>query len=159
MLLLILVIGAGCAASNSLNDTVKIRPESVTINEDAFLADSMQYDLDGDGQMEMIRMYIYPAPAEAENKPGQYLWHESHQWQLIVNRGEDTYLLYNNHLSGKLKFWIEDRGGSQKAIVLLEEGKGLRLDSFTLNEDHIFERMMNYNQFNSVIVESSTTFK
>jgi len=158
LLLLVFVISAGCTASNSANDLVKIKAESAPINEGAFLADSMHQDLDGDGELEQIRMYIDPAPVEDQSKPGQYLWNERHHWQLVVKRGDDTYFLYNNYLSGKLKFWIENRG-SHKAIVLLEEGKGLRMDSFTLNSTKVFERRMDYNQYDSVLVKGSTTFK
>ncbi|WP_147384532.1 hypothetical protein [Paenibacillus sp. 1011MAR3C5] len=158
MLLLVLVTSAGCAASNSSNDSVKIKAELAPINEGAFLADSMHQDLDGDGELEQIRMYIDPAPVEDQSKPGQYLWNERHHWQLVVMRGDDTYFLYNNYLSGKLKFWIENRG-SHKAIVLLEEGKGLRMDSFTLNKEKMFERRMDYHQYDSILVKSSTTFK
>lgn len=142
-----MIISVGCSnsedASNTSEEAIKIKAEKFKIYEDSFLAESFEEDLDGDGEQETIKMYIQPPPMEDEENKGQYLWDDSHFWQLIVFDGDKTFPLFNNHLSGKLKFWIENNE-NQKTIVLLKDGMELSLETFQYNADGYFNRQEHY---------------
>lgn len=142
-----IIFGVGCSnskeASKTSNETTKIKAEEFKIYEDSFLAENFEEDIDGDGNKEVIKMYIHPAPIEDKENKGQYLWDHSHFWQLIVYDGDKTYPLYNNHVSGKLKFWIENNE-EYKTIVLLIDGMQLSLETFQYNDDGYFERKIHY---------------
>ena len=137
----------GCSNSEKISsfseESAIIKDEKIKIYEDSFLADNFEEDIDRDGNLEIIKMYIQPAPIEDKENIGQYLWDDSHLWQLIVFDGDKTYPLFNNHLRGKLKFWIEDNGES-KTIILLEDGMQLSLQTFEYNDDGYFERKTHY---------------
>jgi hypothetical protein len=157
-----MILSVGCSnleeANNTSGEITKIKPEKFKIYEDSFLAENFEEDLDGDGEQEIIKMYIQPAPVEDEENKGQYLWDDSHFWQLIVFDGEKTYPLFNNHLRGKLKFWIENNE-DQKRIVLLKDGMELTLETFQYNADGYFDRKVHYKSTGAPPLVRSTTIK
>jgi hypothetical protein len=157
-----MILSVGCSnldeASNTFEETTKIKAEDFKIYEDSFLAENIKEDLDGDGEQEIIKMYIQPTPLEDKENKGQYLWDDTHFWQLIVFAGDKTYPLFNNHLSGKLKFWIENNEG-QKTIVLLKDGMELSLTTFRYNADGYFDRKEHYKSTGVPPLIRSSTIK
>lgn len=140
-----LILSTGCSnlnseeAENNSVVTSKIKDEKFEIYENSFLAENLEEDLDGDGVKETIKMYIHPSPIMDGENEGQYLWDDSHFWQLIVFDEDKTYPLYNNQLSGKLKFWI-DGDEEQKTIILLQDGMELSLETFKYDVAGYFMR-------------------
>lgn len=156
----VMILNVGCSHSvgNEIEETTKIKAEQVQIYEDAFLAEHIEADLDGDGEKESIKMYIKPEPVEDKEHKGQYLWDDSHLWQLIVFDGDKTYPLFNNHLSGKLKFWIENNGG-EKTIILLIDAREVSLETYRYHAEGYYFRTVHYKSRGEDPLIRSTTIK
>ena len=138
-------------ANETNENTSVIEHEDIQLYEDAFLAENFEVDLDGDGSNEVMKMYIYPAPIEMD---GQYFWDDSHLWQLIVFDGDRSYPLFNNHVSGILKFWIED-DGERPTIVLMENGIGMTLQTFRYHDNGYYSKNIHY-QIDTLLFRSTT---
>jgi hypothetical protein len=162
-LLFVMTLAVGCTNSDNKENSIsekstKIEAEEFKIYEDSFLAENFEVDIDGDGNQEIVKMYIHPAPIEDSKNKGQYLWDHSHLWQLIVFDKEKTYPLFNDNLSGKLKFWIEDNGLT-KTIILLEDAMNLSFHTYVYNENGYFEKNTHYRGEGIPPIERSTTIK
>ncbi|MBO8171445.1 MAG: hypothetical protein H0Z33_06065 [Bacillaceae bacterium] len=155
MMLAIIAI-AGCSNSSETDQnvfkTTKVKAAKIQVYEQSFLAEDVTVDLDGDGKKESIKLYIEPAPIE--NKEGEYLWDDSHVWQLIVLANGQTFPLYNDHFNGKLKFWIVNNG-EKKEIILLKDGIQLSLETYEYNQNGYFERKVHYLSSETLIRSSA----
>lgn len=131
----------------------KITAAEVTEYEGRFLEEKLEEDLTGDGINEIIELYISPPPVIDEN--GEYGWDDSHYWQLIVNVGDQTYPLFNDHIQfGAIRFWIiEDNKG--KEVVLLSEGSQLFMNSYRFDGE-AFIKTEHYSNDGGIINQRST---
>lgn len=141
-LLLLFLIGCSKEAAQEELDYSKfpylkpyIEAEHIEIRAGSLLVEQTSFDLDDDGVDEQLEMYIFPAPGVIiDGKFIEWGLDDAHLLQLIVRDGEKIYPLYNyNPHFASFKFWIPT--DQAPAIVLMEQGNGLALYSYTYNKD------------------------
>lgn len=144
--LLFLVTGCSNQTAMENTDISKIKPSDLSSYEDAFVAEELEENIDDDENVESIKLIISPSPTPDPEKEGQYLWGDSHVWQIIVEDEGKTYELFNDHVQGLAELFIVNEGQEQNTIAFLTKGTTLGLYLFKYNQDGYFEMSENYNQ-------------
>ncbi|WP_342566711.1 hypothetical protein MKY09_11625 [Psychrobacillus sp. FSL K6-4046] len=149
LLLFILVFLLACEEKNTIENSSKvesdnfifIKEEDIEVPEGAYLAENITEDLTGDGIEDEIILYISPPPIIAET--GEFLWDDSHLWQLILIDQGKKYPLYNDSVRGVLDFWIAENEG-KKELVLFNSGQHLMLYKYNYDKEKFIRNELFY---------------
>lgn len=91
------------------------------------------FDLDGDGTEEIIELHT----AAGKAPDGSIAWDDGQNWLLVIVDGNDYYPLLQEYVQlGTVYFTVlDDQKGSVIITAIVETGSGLKLVSYTYNED------------------------
>ncbi|QHE52831.1 hypothetical protein [Pontibacillus sp. HMF3514] len=145
-LILILLLITGCSQETTTNekDITKIHNGDVKVYEDVLTLEDVEEDIDGDGHKERIILNVSPAPHPNPESDSQYLWDDSHVWQLVVKNDGNQYTLFDDHVQGKAELYIVNEKKDQNAIVFQQKGTMLHMSVFRYKDDY-FEKEVVYN--------------
>jgi hypothetical protein len=96
------------------------------------LYDRTEFDLDDDGEDEIIELHVNAEQAE----DGEYDWDDGQNWLLVVKDGDQTYPLFDGWVQiGKLSFSLL-KSGEKPMLILLKTGTAeFALQRFTYNKE------------------------
>ncbi|MDP5276727.1 hypothetical protein [Chengkuizengella axinellae] len=145
-LFIILILAGGCSTETTVNNRSIIQEGDITTYENTLIAADMKEDIDDDGEIEHIKLLISPAPIRNPEKIGEYLWDDSHYWQLIVEDNHHLYALFEDHVQGLAELYIVNEGEDENTIMFETKGTTLSLIQYKYNHDGFFEKKVIYNE-------------
>ncbi|NBI29699.1 hypothetical protein [Chengkuizengella marina] len=147
LLVLIFVLIAGCSNETiSTDSNIIIEKGQVKSYEDILTVEEIEEDIDGDEKKEHIKLSISPAlKPDPENK-NQYLWDDSHVWQLVVEDEGNFYTLPYLMTMYKAELYISNEEENQNTIIFLTKGTTLSFLQYKHNQKGYFEKKVIYNE-------------
>ena len=108
----------------------EIKKTEVSYENNMNKYEGCSYDFDSDGDEEEVLLLT----DAKKDETGEYMWDDSHHWQLVVNTTDGGYTLYDEYVHGMLElnlseYYSED--GNTHPIVRLSISTGA---SFTIKE-------------------------
>lgn len=91
------------------------------------------FDLDGDGKEETIELHT----AAGRDEDGNMAWDDGQNWLLVVVNGNGYYPLLQEYVQlGTVYFTVtDDQNGTIIISVIVNTGAGMKLVSFTYDQD------------------------
>jgi hypothetical protein len=132
-------------------DFEEIKTGDVAEYKDFLTVEKLEEDIDGDGQNEQIILNVSPSPERHPENEGQYLWDDSHVWQLIVQNEGDQYTLFDDYVQGLAELYIVNEKENQNAIVFQQKGTTLNLSVFRFKGNSFRKEIM----YESMILQRS----
>ncbi|GAA0330066.1 hypothetical protein GCM10008967_20710 [Bacillus carboniphilus] len=96
------------------------------------LFDQTEFDIDQDGEEEIIEMYVNAD----KDEEGTYMWDDGQDWLLVVKDGDKTYPLFEGWVQlGSLQFWLLE-ANEKPMLILLKTGTAeFHLQTFTYDKE------------------------